>query len=141
MTPVYQQIRSNLVAIVSLLVALSTLGYTTWRHQVSEVNRTTREAAFEILRTAEALQTVVDFAHYEMDKQTGHPINGWEKVLYLRDMATLMPPSVTQRTDELHAVWAHDWDDLANDEAATQRITAAIENLRADVRAQLVRLR
>ncbi|MEQ1592604.1 MAG: hypothetical protein ABL892_09475 [Thiobacillaceae bacterium] len=141
MASLYQQIRSNLVAIISLLVALSTLGYTTWRHQVSEVNRTTREAAFEILRTAEALQSVVDFAHYEMDTQAGHPIKGWEKVLYLRDMAALMPPSVNMRTEQLRAVWAQDSDNLVSDEAATRRVTAAIENLRTDVRAQLSSLR
>jgi hypothetical protein len=136
-----KSLRMNLVALISLLLSLSTLSYTAWRHQISEANTTTRVAAFEILRTAGALQSVVDFAHYEMDKQTGHPIKGWEDVLYLRDMAALMSPAVMLRTEQLRTVWNDDWDTLATDEAATQRVTRAIEALRSEVRGQLQTLR
>lgn len=135
-----QQIHNNLVALVSLLVALSTLGYSAWRHEVTEDNRTLRESAFNMLRTAEELQSVVDFAHYEADLMTGNPIKGWGKVLYLRDLGIIMPPPVQARTRAIQRVWERDWEAMPTDEAAAQRITQAIESLRGEVRTLLVSL-
>lgn len=63
MPRIRQQLRDNLVALISLLVAMSTLLYSAWRHEDTEDNRTQREAAFAMLRAAETLQSVVDFAH------------------------------------------------------------------------------
>lgn len=135
-----QQCRANAVALVSLLVALSTLGYSAWRHEVTEDNRTQREAAFAILHTAEALQSIVDFAHYEHDLRAGNPIHGWGKVLYLRDLGILMPSDIQIRAQAVQAAWQRDWQALPRDEAAAQRITATIEALRTEVRGLLVRL-
>ena len=44
-----EQLRSNAVALISLTVALSSLGYNTWRNERTEHNRNIRAAAFEIL--------------------------------------------------------------------------------------------
>lgn len=140
MATVRQQLRANLVALVSLLVALSTLGYSAWRHEVTEDNRTLREAAFAMLRTTEELQSVVDFAHYDGNPEAGNPIKGWGKVLYLRDLGIVMPAQVQVRTRDLQLAWEHDWEALQRVEAAAQRITAAIEALRGDVRTLIRRL-
>ncbi len=140
MATVRQQLRANLVALVSLLVALSTLGYSAWRHEVTEDNRTLREAAFAMLRTTEELQSVVDFAHYDGNAEAGNPIKGWGKVLYLRDLGIVMPAQVQARTRDLQLAWEQDWEALQRDEAAAQRITAAIEALRGDVRTLIRRL-
>ena len=140
MPRIRQQLRDNLVALVSLLVALSTLAYSAWRHEVTEDNRTLREASFAMLRTAGELQSVVDFAHYEGDPEAGHPIRGWDKVLYLRDLGTIMPADVQTRVSAVQTVWERDWEALETDTAAAERITVSIEALRAVVRARLVRL-
>lgn len=134
------QIRNNLVAIISLLIAVSTLGYSAWRHEVTEDNRTLREAAFAMLRTAEELQGVVDFAHYDSDREAGNPIKGWGKVLYLRDLGILMPAGVQVRALDVQRAWERDWQALETDTAAAERITARIEALRTEVRAMLVAL-
>lgn len=140
MDSIRHQLRINAVALISLLVALSTLGYSTWRHEVSEDNRTLRTAAFNILLTAGELQSVVDFAHYEGNPDAGNPIKGWGKVLYLRDLGIVMPAQVQSRTRDLQRVWAHDWEALQQDEAAAQRITASIDALRSEVGTLILRL-
>jgi len=135
-----QQIRTNLVALISLLVALSALGYTAWRQELTEDNRTLRVAAFSMLQTAEELQSVVDFAHYDSDLKAGNPIKGWGKVLYIRDLGIIMPPPVQKQARDLQRTWEQDWNVMEQDEAAAMRITQAIERLRAEVRVLLVSL-
>jgi len=140
MTPISQQIKTNLVALISLLVALSALGYTAWRQELTEDNRTLRVAAFSMLQTAEELQSVVDFAHYDDDPKAGNPIRGWGKVLYVRDLGIIMPPPVQEKARFLQDIWAQNWEAMHQDETAALRITQAIESLRAEVRALLVSL-
>lgn len=41
-----EQIRRNAVAIISLIVALTSLGYNTYRNELSEANRTVRQVGF-----------------------------------------------------------------------------------------------
>ncbi len=49
MTPIHRQIQTNLVALISLLVALTALGYAAWRQELTEVNRTLRVAVRALL--------------------------------------------------------------------------------------------
>jgi len=49
MATIRQQVRNNAVALISLLIALTSLGYNTWRNERTEHNRNSRTAAFEIL--------------------------------------------------------------------------------------------
>lgn len=44
------QLKTNLVALISLVVALTALGYTPWRNERTEYNRNVRVAAFETLK-------------------------------------------------------------------------------------------
>lgn len=135
-----QQIHTNFVALISLLVALSTLGYSARRHEVTEDNRALREGAFSMLRTAEELQGVVDFAHYDADLKAGNPIKGRGKVLYLRDLGIIMLPQVQTKAKALQHTGEQNGETLPHDEAAAQRITLAIEHLRSEVRTLLVSL-
>ena len=47
MRSIRQQLRANAVALISLVVALSSLGYNTWRNEQTEENRSIRVAGFE----------------------------------------------------------------------------------------------
>ena len=51
---VFEQLRRNAVALISLVVALSSLGYNTWRNEQTEANRNERQAAFEVLLSWES---------------------------------------------------------------------------------------
>lgn len=88
---VRQQIANNLIAIISMIVAVSSLLYSAWRHEVTEDQRTVRQAGFEILQNLGELQTIADHAHYSGDPSQGNPVSGWGRVLMVRDLPILMP--------------------------------------------------
>lgn len=125
-----EQVRNNLVAIVSLLVALTALGYTTWRNERTELNRNTREAGFELLSEIAALQQVVFYAHFAPGDMRGDPRMGWVDVLTIVDLAALMPPQVGQDARALNEVWSQEAAGLGEDPQSQQRIDESIEVLR-----------
>jgi hypothetical protein len=85
MSTLGQQLRSNVVALISLAVALSSLGYNTWRNERTEHNRNIRTATFEILTKLAELERVVFLAQYDHDASSGNPRTGWTYVLVIRD--------------------------------------------------------
>jgi hypothetical protein len=56
MTGMGRQLRDNLVAITSLVVALSALGYNTWRNERTERNRNIRTAGSRKSSSATAVR-------------------------------------------------------------------------------------
>ncbi|MGI9248195.1 MAG: hypothetical protein ACR2QI_04230, partial [Woeseiaceae bacterium] len=54
-----EQFQRNAVALISLVIAISSLGYNTWRNEASEYNRNQRLISIEILRNLGDLQQVV----------------------------------------------------------------------------------
>lgn len=131
MTSIRQQLRSNAVAIISLIVALSSLGYNTWRNEHTEHNRNVRTAAFELLMRAAELERVTFLAQYDRDARGGSPRAGWTDVLEIRDLSALVPGAVPARAADLEKVWGADWEGLGKeDESAAGRIDDAINALR-----------
>lgn len=128
---VRKQIRNNLVAIISMIVAVSSLLYSAWRHEVTEDQRTVRQAGFEILRNLGELQVIADHAHYTDDSLQGDPVTGWGRVLVIRDLASLMPGPAQVHAENLHKTWAAEWAGLGGSTASNKHITAAINACRA----------
>jgi hypothetical protein len=142
MTTLRQQLRSNTVALISLVVALSSLGYNTWRNERTEHNRNIRTATFEILTKLAELERVVFLAQYDHDAASGSPRTGWTYVLVIRDLAAIAPPPVATRSAELQQAWAQNWEGLGkSDEVAVNRIDDAIGGLREASLATLKTLR
>jgi hypothetical protein len=136
-----QQLRANAVALVSLVVALGTLGYNTWRNEQTEANRNVRLAAFEVLKHLGELQLVVNFAYFSKDQQLGHPMTGWGNVSLISDLSLVLPAPAPQRAKELHRVWQVTWQGIGEDEASVDLITAEIDRTREAIREILRRLR
>ncbi len=136
-----EQIRRNAVAIISLIVALSSLGYNTWRNEQTEMNRNVRHAAFEMLVRLGELQQVADHLHYANDSEQGNPITGWGYVAVIRDLAMVMPMSVQESSLVLFNTWDTHWKGLGESDAAVDAITEAIRTTRATVVAELDGLR
>ena len=124
------QIRRNLVAIISMVLALLSLSYNTWRNEVTEHNRNVREAGFEMLVTLGEIHQIVFFLHYEQDQERGNPRLGWAKVLLVADLAAIMPPKVSKAAESLELSWGTDWSSLGKDEAAAARVSRAIDSVR-----------
>jgi len=131
MTSVREQLRNNAVALISLLVALASLGYNTWRNERTEHNRNIRAAAFEILTKLADFERVVFLAHYDRDKANGNPRTGWTYIIVLNDLAEVVPGAVRPRAAALRDVWRTNWEDLGKDsDVALDNIDRGITNLR-----------
>jgi hypothetical protein len=147
MSDLRRQIRDNLVAITSLVVAFSALGYNTWRNELTERNRNIRSAGIEMLQEIGSLQQIIFYAHYTGPDEDGRrdprgdPRMGWVDVFTINDLAAMMPPEVERDAARLRAVWEADSPTLIESEAAFQRIDGAIEQLRQTTLASLRALR
>ncbi|HKX99942.1 MAG TPA: hypothetical protein VJL86_09520 [Steroidobacteraceae bacterium] len=136
-----RQLRDNLVALTSLVVALSALGYNTWRNERTERNRNVRVAGIELLGEIGSLQQIIFYAHYAEGDARGDPRMGWADVLTINDLATIMPAEVAQDAAELRTTWEANVETLAEDEASFRRIDGAIDALRQETLASLRALR
>lgn len=134
MSTLLQQVHRNLLAVISLVVAISALGYNTYRNELTEDNRNRRFAGFSMLQELSELQLLIDYAHYDKDTVKGNPIAGWGHLLYLKDMSYLVSGEVAVETEALTKVWSLEWQTVRDDEASNQRVTAAINALREQVR-------
>lgn len=142
MSTVRQQLRSNTVALISLVVALGSLGYNTWRNERTEHNRNVRTATFELLTKLAELERVVYLAQYDRDAAGGSPRVGWTYVLVIRDLSEVVPSPVPAQAAELQQVWGDNWQGLGkDDEASVNRIDDAIGSLRSASLAMLRGLR
>ena len=57
------QVYRHRLALLSLLVALISLGYNTWRNEATEDHRNIREAGFQVLLQLGELQQIVSHRH------------------------------------------------------------------------------
>ena len=131
MTSVREQLRSNAVALTSLVIALLSLGYNTWRNERTEHNRNMRAAAFELLTKLAEFERVVFLAHYDRDQANGNPRTGWTYVIVMNDLAQVMPDAVQARAGILRETWRSNWEGLGReDEVAVDRIDGDITKLR-----------
>ena len=126
------QVKRNSVALISLAVALSSLGYNTWRNEQTEANRNIRAAGFRLMSELAELQQVVFLAHYDMDEQGGNPRVGWTHVLAIRDLAYPMPESVDMAAGQLHSAWEVNWEQIDEPQNFAE-IDAAIDAAKAEI--------
>jgi hypothetical protein len=137
-----EQLRNNAVALISLLVALTSLSYNTWRNERTEHNRNIRAAAFEILTKLAEFERVVFLAHYDRDKANGNPRTGWTYIIVINDLAEVVPGSVAPRAGALRDAWRANWEDLGKgDDRSLERIDRGITELREAALQELRSLR
>ena len=129
-----QQVRSNAVALISLAVALTALGYNTWRNERTEHNRNIRVAAFEVLTQLGELQVVVNSAFYGKGSDRMDPMTGWGRVALITDLSQLLPAPAPQRAKELHRVWQANWESLTDSEDSVEHVTTEIDQSRESIR-------
>lgn len=135
-----QQLRQHSVALISLVIALSSLGYNTWRNEQTEANRNVRTAGIALLLRLGELDQTVLFRHYDDDEVRGSPRTGWALVLTIKDLAALAGKPVMSSSENLFDVWQANWSGLGSDNEAEKRISAAIERLRTDMLEELAAL-
>ena len=132
------QLCKNAIALISLLVALSSVSYSAWRNERTERNRNIRVATFEILTKLADFERVVYLAHYDRDRTNGNPRIGWTDVIVIYDLTTVAPPPLEAKAAALRTAWRENWEHLdESDEEPVNRIEAAVDALRAAAIANL----
>lgn len=151
---IIDQLRRNAVALISLVIAITSLAYNTWRNEHTENNRNQRWASFEILLKLGELRELVNYIHYDCDLSfRGNPRSGWVIVQTIQDLTLVlevmshddMPDSASRLRD----VWAANWQglDYADGAACRERnaergkaggksveaIRLAIDDIREDI--------
>jgi hypothetical protein len=130
------------VALISLFVALSGLGYNTWRNETTEQHRNTRQAAFVMLEELGRLQQLVDRRFYAGRRDDESRIAAWGKVALLRDMSPLVSESASLEAHALADIWRMKLEALdAGRPEAEEAISASIGAVRSQVLADLLALR
>ncbi|NCP38717.1 MAG: hypothetical protein GW821_19095, partial [Shewanella vesiculosa] len=102
---------STLISVISLIIAISALGYNTWRNEVSEHNRNIRASGFELLKASAKLQLLVDRQFYEDSSQLS-PIEGWTRINFIVALSQVMPEPVKINSVQLKATWSENWQSL-----------------------------
>lgn len=129
-----EQVRRNMVALISLVVAVTSLSYNSWRNERSEYNRTQRVVAVEALIKLGELQQLVYHNHYDRDTaDKGNPRTGWTLVLTIRDITTILEAPLPTSAKALHATWDANWENLGSSTQAKDAIEDGIESLRSDL--------
>ena len=136
-----EQIRRNTVALISLVVAIASLSYNTWRNEASEYNRTQRLVSIEVLMKLADLQRLVWHHHYDKDiEEKGNLRTGWTLILVVRDISQILEDPLPGSTQTLWMTWNEQADSLENSSAAKDAIIDAIKLVRADALALLQEL-
>ena len=128
-----EQIRRNTVALISLVIAITSLGYNTWRNEASENNRTQRLVALEVLMKLGDLQQLTWHHYYDRDfEDKGNLRTGWTLVLVVRDISQILGGPLPQSTRVLHKTWDDNSPNLDSSGEAKEAVIAAIETVRSD---------
>jgi hypothetical protein len=128
-----EQVQRNMVALISLAVAVTGLGYNTWRNEVSEHNRNQRLVSIELLLMLGDLEQLTLDKHYgaHADREAVSR-KAWAKVLSIRDLAQISEGSVPESAMALYDVWSSDYDELGDSTGAKDRIVSALGEVRGD---------
>ena len=136
-----EQVQRNAVAIISLVVAITSLGYNTWRNEASEGNRNQRLISIEVLRKASELQEFILYRNYEVDDELrGNNKTGWALVLTIKDLSQVLDSPAPTSATRLWEVWGEHFSDLGqedDDVDSYKEILNVLEAVRADVHALL----
>jgi hypothetical protein len=121
-----RQIHHDLLAIVSLVIAIIALSYNTWRDEASEQHRNIRAAEFEMLKELSELQEIIDYAYLRQDAQHGDLGKGLSHVLFICDLATLTPEPVNKSAQSLQQAWNHDNEKLMTSKEAGAELSEQV---------------
>lgn len=131
-----QQVQRNIVALISVFIAVSSLSYNTWRNEKSEHNRNLREGAFQVLANLSELREITFHLRWDTDTvQEGALRSGWVKVLTIRDLSQVLESPVPEAAESLRATWDDYSPDLMSADKkvakpATIKVVGEIDTMR-----------
>jgi predicted helicase len=128
---IWRQIHRNVVALISLMVALSTLVYSAWRNEETEDNWNQRTAAFEVLVKLNELQQIIFHHHYDKDTTgKGNPRAAWAYVLTVHDLSSVLNDPLPAEAENLLQVWGENWETLHSSSDSLQQVLTELDEMR-----------
>ncbi len=129
-----EQLRRNAVALISLVIAITSLGYNTWRNEASEHNRNQRLVSIEVLRNLGELQQIVLDMHYgKKEDLASNSRSGWALVLTIHDLAMVLDEPLPTKAEWFKDEWSTNSSGLGNDDENERRILASLDVMRDDI--------
>ena len=127
-----EQLRRNAVALISLAVAITGLGYNTWRNELSEHNRNQRLVSVEMLVQLGSLyQVLLDIEYGKASDVSGNLRQGWSLARSINDLSMIADGDVPGAGENLLEVWEERSGELrTSDERAKEAIEDAVEEMR-----------
>ena len=140
-TRLKEQVQRNLVALISLIVAVTGLSYNTWRNEQSEANRNQRDASFVLLIKLGEMQELVFHTHYDDEADRSARLrSGWALVLTTRDLAVVVSEPVADSAQSLFDDWEAHSAKLGEDQDTFILIRDSIQDVRDETLALLEEL-
>ncbi len=129
-----QQLHRNAVALISLVIAVSSLGYNTWRNETTEAQRNLRAASFEVVSHLGELGAQVNQLGYGESAKDVAWNRGWGHVLSLQTLGRLLPKPAAAEIDALAELWRKRVSALQDrDQAAIREVREQIDKCAAAV--------
>jgi len=100
-----EQVRRNAVALISLVVAVTSLAYNTWRNEKTEHQRNLRHAAFMLVEEIGLFQSGANRLVYGTDPTDHIWIDSWGRAITIRSLGRLLPTEVETQASALYDVW------------------------------------
>ena len=138
---ILEQVRRNAVALISLVVACTSLGYNTWRNEHSEDNRNHRWAAFETLSKLGELQDLMFVNFYDCDLTSrGNVRTGWTIIGLIDDLSLVLEDEMLDSVEELKTVWEtkSPMFDFADEAACQSGVGDGVTATRVEIRRNAV---
>ena len=101
------------ISVLLLSIAILSLSLSTFQAEVSEANQTTREASFEMLKTLNHLQYIIDKEHYGKQNKERY-LDGWSDIVFINDLAIFITPRVDKNAKKLLLLWKKDFENFGN---------------------------
>lgn len=128
-----EQFRRNAVALISLAIAVTSLGYNTWRNEASEHNRNQRVVSIQLLLMLSELQQVILDRRYGKESEGKSNLRkGWVIALTIRDISMIAEGGVPESAERLFKTWEDESGSLGSSDEAKERIENALKALRRD---------
>ena len=124
------QVQRNLVALISLVIAVTSLSYNTWRNEKSEYNRNQREASFHILLHIGEFREQLYHLRYDADSIGEDAYRStWVTVLAIKDLAMLLESPIPGAAEELRVAWEAEFESISQEDSK-RAVELKLNNLR-----------
>ena len=105
----------QLLPLLSVIIAVSALLYSTWRSETTEVQRSLRQAGFAVMERMTAFEGhVFVMAYTPADGRMGNePFMAWAAAREIRDLSSVLPEPIPDAANRVFTSWSGNFSALS----------------------------